>query len=349
LRIGATSFGNRTFDGGVDEVAVFTNALSAATIYAHFQAATTNNANYGAQILAANPAGYWHLDEPAYAAVSPSQLPTAFNLGTLSYLADGTYEAGTVPGIPGVPNAAFGSSNLACAFDANSYIDVNGEWLGFTGPLTMSAWVEAGPVTGEPESVASMGGGSYELTLDGGGHPCFVDGPQPFANLAGPNPVDDGQWHQLTGVYDGTNTEFLYVDGYLVAQANNATARALANGNDFWIGGDPDAGAYQFFNGKIDEVAIFPTALSARQILYTYSSALNRTSLQAAVNPAVPGIITLAWPALTGQNYQVQSCTNLNQSVWVPLGAVVTATNSTVTVSDTTSNAQTFYRLVLVP
>jgi hypothetical protein len=248
-----------------------------------------------------------------------------------------------------VPNTAFGSSNLACAFDANSYIDVNGEWLGFTGPLTMSAWVEAGPVAGQAESVASMGGGSYELTLDGGGHPCFVDGPQPFVNLAGPNPVDDGQWHQLTGVYDGTNTESLYVDGYLVAQSNTATARVLANGNDFWIGGDPDAGAYQFFNGKIDEVAIIPTALSAGQILYTYSSALNRTSLQAAVNPAVPGIITLAWPALTGQNYQVQSCTNLNQSVWVPLGAVVTATNSTVTVSDTTSNAQTFYRLVLVP
>src|SRR5207249_895162 len=69
--------GNRGFDGWVDEVAVYASALSASTIAAHYAAATTNNAGYGAQILAANPAGYWNLNEPAVSPPSADSLPVA--------------------------------------------------------------------------------------------------------------------------------------------------------------------------------------------------------------------------------------------------------------------------------
>src|SRR5262249_42010243 len=73
FRIGATTIPNRTFDGSVDEVAVYGTILSPATIKAHFDAASTNGAGYANQILAGSPAGYWRLGEPGD--------PVAPNLG----------------------------------------------------------------------------------------------------------------------------------------------------------------------------------------------------------------------------------------------------------------------------
>ena len=62
LRFGAASDGTRTFDGWLDEPAIYTNALSALQISAHFNAVTTNNAGYSSQILSDGPVGYWHFD-----------------------------------------------------------------------------------------------------------------------------------------------------------------------------------------------------------------------------------------------------------------------------------------------
>lgn len=350
LRFGATSFGNRTFDGSVDEVAFFTNALSAATIYAHHNAAYTNNAGYGKQILAARPAGYWHLDEPAYTAPATATLPAASNGGSLSYLADGTYEPGCLPGAAGVTNAGFGPTNLACAFRGSAYIDVPAAWLNFPGALTLAAWIKTPGSSGLYQSVAGGGRGFAALSLDGQGLPHFNDGGQPAGDLVGPGPVTDNQWHHLAGIYDGVNNEYLYVDGQLAAQAAGATTTPNLNGGDFWIGGDPDAGAYQFFNGVIDEVSLFTNALSASQILWLYASGANATHASATVNPRSPGALALTWLAVPGETYAVQYTTNLSQNHWSVLYPGITATNATMTITNAVSGrGQVFYRVVLVP
>src|SRR6202012_154870 len=108
-------------------------------------------------------------------------------------------------------------------------------------------------------------------------HACFSDGAQTFGSIASTTRIDDNQWHHLAGVYDGTNSELLYVDGKLAASSAGATVAPAVNLNDFWIGGDPDPGPFQYFNGIIDEVAIFPQALSAHQVLWLYSSGYKPT------------------------------------------------------------------------
>lgn len=124
-------------------------------------------------------------------------LPMTVNLGSLSSAADGTYLPGTTPGVAGVAGAGFGTSNLACAFGADSAIDVPGTAVAFTGPLTLSAWVKSpGPVAGT-ESVVNLGAGAYALTIDSGGYRHFVDGTQDFGTLAATNGVTDGDWHNL--------------------------------------------------------------------------------------------------------------------------------------------------------
>jgi len=348
LRLGATSFGNRTFDGSVDEVAVFSNALSASVISAHYQAATTNNAGYGAQILASHPVGYWHLDEPAYSV--PGSLPTAFNLGSLSYLADGVFQPGSTPGVAGVPGAGFGVSNRACAFQDTAYIDVPGGAFSLTGPLTVSAWVQAPPPSGLSEAIVSLGSGSVQLGIDAQGRAQFVDGVQSFGFLHATNSIADNQWHNVVGIYDGGQSEYLYVDGKLAAQSSAATTAPLSNGNDLFIGNDPDPGYFEYFEGVIDEVAVFTNALSAHQVLWLFANGANATQLSVAAGGPFSRTVNLTCSAVAGETYSLQSCTNLNQPNWITVSGPVAATSSTLNFRNIPALAQQgFYRLVLVP
>jgi hypothetical protein len=228
-------------------------------------------------------------------------------------------------------------------------VDIPGAALNITGPLTISAWVKMPATLGLSACVISKGAGLYQLSVDGSGFPEFTDEAQAFGNLAGINRVDDNQWHHLAGVYDGTNSEYLYVDGQMAAESQNATNLPLANANDFFIGGDSDFGVLQFFDGTIDEVAIFTNVLSAEQITWLFSTGSNATLLKAAVASPAAGTITLSWSAIAGQKYQVEYSTNLTEDNWRVLGDVTTATNSALSVTDSPAPAaQRFYRVVLV-
>jgi hypothetical protein len=67
------------------------------------------------------------------------------------------------------------------------------------------------------------------------------------------------------------------------------------------------------------------------------------------VAPPAAATITIAWSATSGQTYQVQFTTNLAQPNWTDLG-IVTATNSTATISDTLgASSQRFYRTLWLP
>ncbi|HTR43909.1 MAG TPA: kelch repeat-containing protein [Pseudomonadales bacterium] len=60
--------------------------------------------------------------------------------------------------------------------------------------------------------------------------------------------------------------------------------------------------------------------------------------------------INLTWSATSGMIYQLQYSTNLTAGNWLNLGNPITATNSTVTTTDSSlSSPQRFYRVMLVP
>jgi len=78
LTIGSSTEYGRWYSGDLDEAAVYTNALSAAQVQAHYQAGT--NAvpvtPYQQVVLADAPAGYWRLGEPAAPLVPAPVRPT---------------------------------------------------------------------------------------------------------------------------------------------------------------------------------------------------------------------------------------------------------------------------------
>jgi len=149
---------------------------------------------------------------------------------------------------------------------------------------------------------------------------------------------------------NGTNSEYLYVDGQLAAESGSATTAPGFSGEDFWIGGDPDPGVFQFFTGVIDEVAMFTNSLSAGQILWLFSTGENVTHLNATIGSTSRSTLALTWLAIPGQTYSLEYSTNLAQNHWLVLDKAILATNSTVTVSNAVgAGGQQFYRVVLVP
>jgi len=57
---------------------------------------------------------------------------------------------------------------------------------------------------------------------------------------------------------------------------------------------------------------------------------------------------TFNWTAISGQTYQVQEATNLGATNWTNFGNPITAASSSVSISGAITNAQQFYRVVLL-
>jgi hypothetical protein len=79
------------FPGSLDEVAIYTNALSSSEVAAH----ASNPSNYKDLVLAQNPIIYLRLNEPAYTPPSPGTYSVATNYGTVGLTANGAYQPGT--------------------------------------------------------------------------------------------------------------------------------------------------------------------------------------------------------------------------------------------------------------
>ncbi|MFO7668650.1 MAG: LamG-like jellyroll fold domain-containing protein [Bacteroidales bacterium] len=99
--------------------------------------------------------------------------------------------------------------------------------------------------------------------------------PEPDGNVKG-GIVNDNTWHYIVAVRDGVSRRnFLYVDGRQVAVSNEFTYS-----NSFWtFEGDPFNIGFlyrpkkvpdYFFNGALDEVAIYNKALSATEVAANY-------------------------------------------------------------------------------
>jgi hypothetical protein len=272
------------------------------------------------------------------------------NSGSLAPNANGRYQTGSQPGVAGVPFWAFGPGNFACDLPGSTFIDCPGTFLNIAGPLTLIAWVNVASPTGGNQSILNKGSGSYHLLLDGGGLPHFADGTQPSGDVIGPSPVTDGQWHQLAGIYDGTNTQSLYVDGQLVTSAAGATTPVAGNSLDVWLGDAPDNPGVESLNGVVDEVAIFTSALSAGQIQQLYFMATNfpPSPVLTGISRTQAGVVTLNWTTVPGYVYQIQSASTLKPPAWTNL-TTVTASGSSLTTTDTTAQSTPRFYRALIP
>ena len=139
--------------------------------------------------------------------------------------------------------------------------------------VTVSTWFYINNFT--PASlVSAYDNGGYRLGFDDGNDLWWTVNLENTGDVSVPvqhENIAPGQWHQVTGTYDG-NTIKIYLDGILRNQAN-ATGRIHYEHANYIILG-AEAGAFDvpaecspLFTGGLDEVRIYPVALSYNQVM----------------------------------------------------------------------------------
>jgi hypothetical protein len=291
--------GGSEFAGSVDDVAIYTNILDSGRIAAHFAASTAADSSYQTAVLADNPTIYVRLDEPAYPISNypnPSTYPVAANYGSIGAAGNGYYQPGTTPGVAGPSFSGFGTDSRAVAINGYSgAVDVGAGSLPAalnptgTSPLTVAGWFQANPADAPSrfQIIAGHGNSSWRIAMDAtaaglrfnpgnGPELQFTNTPDIVTNGY---LVNDGKWHFVAGVSDGT-TDYLYIDGLLARSAPNVGSIVGTNG-DALLGGDPTAliptyngvNEPRYFDGQIAHIAYFNNALSGAQIQQLYSAA----------------------------------------------------------------------------
>ncbi len=130
---------------------------------------------------------------------------------------------------------------------------------------------------------------------------------------------------KLGPVFDNSPETFTY----------QITPPANANGTANFVG-------TAFFDGTGLPITTIPIT-GVRQVVSSMPPPIFQHLIQ------TNGVLTLNWSAVPGLNYQLQYSTNLSKTNWFNLGSLVSATNSSISVSDSKTNTQRFYRVVLQP
>ena len=230
-------------------------------------------AQYSATILADGPIGYWRLGESQTTGIATDVSGSG---------RDGTYTRTVVSGVPG---AIVGDPDTAATFDGLTS-GVNVPALGTDGfnlmnSFSLEAWViNQGQGTLNPASsglgrIVSRGwpgmfGYGWGI-LASNGMRFTTFGVKDFDSSLTVVP-QDGAWHYVVVVFDSTDTANFFLDGVqtdAISDVNPVKTTAL----DLWIGRNPASSAEEFFNGNIDEVAVYNFELSSDQIAAHYKAA----------------------------------------------------------------------------
>jgi len=86
--------------------------------------------------------------------------------------------------------------------------------------------------------------------------------------------VPTGQWNHIVGVYDGRYLKF-YLNGVIKINDDIGTYTLGAGSGDLIIGRDDPSAGQRYFNGLIDDVRVYNSAVTAFQIKEHYYLGLN--------------------------------------------------------------------------
>lgn len=245
------------------------SAPSAAT------ASNTTTATYSATVLGDTPLRYYRMDAPS---------------GTTETDHGSNAQNGTSHASPtlGVTGALDGDTDTAytLASASSQYVSAAATGLpsGNAG-WSIEAWVNFPSNPAGNQIIACFGtsssGAQAELYIDSSGRPnVAVVGGTAVVGTA----LTTGAWHHIVGTYDGSN-ERLYVDGTLVAGPTAPGVTVNIGTTGLAIGAQVTAANY--FNGSLDEVAVYSGALSQTKVTNHYTIGKNGPDSQ-----TLPGVGT---------------------------------------------------------
>jgi hypothetical protein len=272
----------RGYSGGVDEVAVYTNALAADRVLAHYVAGTSvTESNYVSAVQVDSPLLYYRMNG-AYTNSSSGQYPEAVNYG--SSAVNGVYLPGVRPGgLTGPTNSVLGTNALAAPINGVfSCVDAGLDpSFNASGSQSFSAatWFRTYPADSRVQTIMSHGVTNWAMNLDGTTGRLVWNLFSTGTQVTSTTTLNDGNWHFIAGVYDSAASKsYLYVDGQL---NTSLTVTNLVNSEPnahLYLGGNSDyttVGVSQrYFAGALAQAAFFTNALSATQIQSLFAGAV---------------------------------------------------------------------------
>lgn len=274
-RIGSDNLGSwpeqpssNSFNGRIDEVAIYPTVLTRPQIIEHYTTAgyTLNLPQapadaYGAAVYNADPTFYWRLGDQIGS-------NTAADSGT--YLNPGTVGPSVGFGQPG----SAGINGTAANFNGGAV--VSSKAIDNPTVYTQVAWFKT--TTGSGGKIIGFGdnsnpaatSGNYDrhVYLQDDGRLVFGTWNNGATTLTSSEPLNDGQWH-MVAASQGPEGMRLYIDAALAGENSTSTAQPYTG---HWrIGGDNTWGSSSpWFNGSIDDVAVWSRTLPAQDIASLY-------------------------------------------------------------------------------
>ena len=126
------------------------------------------------------------------------------------------------------------------------------------------------------------------------------------SNITSPTALNDGQWHQVVATLGADGQQF-FVDGRRVG--TTTTTRGQDYQGTWRVGGDTPWRGAAFFAGDVDDVAVYPTALTKAQVDAEWVASGRPSRLPVAPADAYGARVfaddPVAWFRLDGQGAQL--------------------------------------------
>ena len=213
------------------------------------------------------PIAHWSFDEAG---------------GTVAHDRAGGLDGTLSPTGAGFVAGGVSSNAISLSQAANGFVNMGNVLSLTSGDFSVVVWVKMNVGDTTPDTIvlskhhSGYVNGYLVLVNQGGGggqnnKACFYAGGLVADGPVSKTSVNDGNWHQVVGVYKSGVNKVIYVDG--VVEATNSAP--VIDGNDaaFLIGGLNQGGVpASRFTGLIDDVQVYNQALDSGDILYLFQN-----------------------------------------------------------------------------
>ncbi|MFF1372694.1 LamG-like jellyroll fold domain-containing protein [Streptomyces virginiae] len=276
----------------------------------------TGASQYRSTVLDANPVSYWRLNEAEGSAASSEAVSrTGMNAGRYRNVTLGT------------PGVLTGTDNKATTFNGTtSYVELPEATLSSSKILTAELWFKTtkpGVLLGFQDKRITDGKPNMwnpALAIDTsgklrGGFELAGEWKDPMASTA---VVTDGTWHHAVLTSSGTS-ETLYLDGQSVGSrtgtvdhsAKTFTYLGAGFSSVAWDGNPTQE--VRYFNGAMDDVAVYHRALDAGTVRAHYDA---RTGTSKLTKSTLPSGRTAAQIAYDGDTERATQVTDASGGTW---------------------------------
>jgi beta-N-acetylglucosaminidase/Concanavalin A-like lectin/glucanases superfamily/Glycosyl hydrolase family 20, domain 2 len=243
-----------TFDVGVSVAVAGQGTLTATTT---LTVAAKPATEFSRLVLGNHPAGYWRLgDTGAVSGDSSGNGNDGIDVDAVTH---------------GVPGALAGSSDTAVRL-VGGYVTVpNSPTVSLTGPFTIAAWIKP-TTTNQQQAIIEKYNAPYpngyvlRIGSDGRLY-AYSNDATTSVGVTGATVLTPNMWHFVVASCDGSTLK-VFLDGFL----DGSTATTVLPGAgqfDLRLGARGDDTAYRL-QGDLDEVAVYPSALSEEQVRAQY-------------------------------------------------------------------------------